>query len=274
MTARPGPQPDPAIRYVDTSVGRLEYSWTGPPPGDAPTLVLLHEGLGCLELWREFPAALAEATGFGALTYSRAGYGRSDPVRLPRPVRYMHDEAAILGEVLASLDVREAVLVGHSDGASIAIIHAGSRPAVDVRGLVLEGAHVFAESVGLESIARVGETYRTTDLRRRLARYHENVDVAFVGWNRVWLDPEFRHWNIEEYLPAIEAPILVVQGEEDEYGTWKQVEAIRAGAGGPVVARSLEGVGHAPHAEEPDRVLAMMAEFLGRAVADDGRGDR
>ena len=192
---------------------RLEYVWIGPAPEDAPTLVFLHEGLGSLAAWRDFPAAVASATGFGALVYSRAGYGGSDPAELPRPVRFMHDEAKVLGEVLDATGVRDAVLVGHSDGASIAIIHAGSEGGTRVRALVLEAPHVFTEPEGLASIARIADTYRTTDLPQRLAKYHgDNAEGAFWGWNRVWLDPEFRAWNIEEYLGLIRVPTLIIPG--------------------------------------------------------------
>ena len=257
--------------FLDVDGVRLEARWIGPPPGEATILVFLHEGLGSASLWKDFPDRLAERTGCGALVYSRAGYGKSAPVPLPRPIRFMHDEAEILSKVIAQADLRDSILIGHSDGASIALIyagsHAGSRPAAGPRGLILEAPHVFAEPHGLASIARMKEVYRATDLRERLARHHgANVDVAFQGWNDVWLDPEFRAWNIEEYLPAIEAPILILQGEDDEYGTWRQVEAIERQSGGPVEAIALPGCGHSPHREHPERVLAAMAGFIDRLV--------
>jgi pimeloyl-ACP methyl ester carboxylesterase len=244
---------------------RLEARWIGPPPESAPTLVFLHEGLGSVSLWRDFPERLAAETGCGALVYSRAGYGKSDPAPLPRPVRFMHDEAAILPRILEAAGVRESILVGHSDGASIALIHAGSRPA-GLRGLVLEAPHVFVEPNTVESIARIGEVYRTTtDLREGLARHHgANVDVTFQGWNDVWLHPEFRAWNLEELLPKIEVPILILQGEWDEYGTWRQVEAIERQSGGPVEAIALPKCGHSPHGERPDLALRTMASFVAR----------
>jgi len=243
---------------------RLEYAWHGPPPEEAPTLVFLHEGLGCVSLWRDFPARLADATGWGALVYSRAGYGRSDPAPLPRPVTFMHEEGLrVLPEVLDAAGVRDAVLVGHSDGASIAMIHAGSGAADRVRGLVLEAPHVFVEDVTVESIARIGEAYRETDLRAKLARHHgDNVDCAFLGWNGVWLDPAFRAWNVEAYLPHVTVPTLLIQGADDEYGTLAQVEAVRRQAGGPVKTVVLPGVGHSPHREAPEAVLRAAAEFV------------
>jgi pimeloyl-ACP methyl ester carboxylesterase len=245
---------------------RLEARWIGPPPESAPTLVFLHEGLGSASLWRDFPDRLAGETGCGALVYSRAGYGKSDPVQLPRPVRFMHDEAETLSKVLAQASIRDSILIGHSDGASIALIyagsHAGEQPA-GLRGLILEAPHVFAEPHGLASIAKMTEVYLTTDLRARLARHHgANVDIAFRGWNDVWLDPEFRAWNIEEFLPAIAAPILILQGEDDEYGTWRQVEAIQRQSGGLVEALALAGCGHSPHREHPERTREEMAAFV------------
>jgi pimeloyl-ACP methyl ester carboxylesterase len=245
---------------------RLEARWLrplGPSPESAPTLVFLHEGLGSVSSWRDFPQRLAERTGCGALVYSRAGYGRSSPAALPRPVGFMHDEAEVLRQVLDETAVRDAILVGHSDGASIALIYAGSGPAPVLRGLVLEAPHVFAEPSGLASIARMQELYRTTDLRERLARHHgENTEIAFRGWNDVWLHPEFRAWNIEDVLPTIEVPMLILQGEEDEYGTWRQVEAIQRQSGGPVTAVAIPACGHAPHREQPEWTLREMAGFI------------
>jgi len=241
----------------------LEYLWFGPLPAQAPTLVFLHEGLGSATAWRDFPRRLAEATGFGAMVYSRAGYGASDPVALPRPIRYMHDEAGVLGEVLDRAGVRDAILVGHSDGASIALINAGSAPRVSLRALVLEAPHVFAEPIGLQSIALMKRQYETTDLRERLARVHgENVEVAFRGWNDVWLHPEFSKWNIEEFVGSIHVPMLLVQGANDEYGTWRQVDAIQRQARGPVETLLVPNCGHAPHRDHPNLVLAAMTAFV------------
>jgi pimeloyl-ACP methyl ester carboxylesterase len=253
--------------FVRAAGLRLETRWVAPPPEAAPTLVFLHEGLGSVSMWRDFPVLLAERTGCGALIYSRAGYGKSDPAPLPRPVRFMHDEAQILREVLAQSKIRECILVGHSDGASISLIYAGSHPAAGLKGLILEAPHVFTEPHGLASIAKMAEVYRTTDLRDRLARHHgTNVDVAFRGWNDVWLHPDFRAWNLEEYLAAVTVPVLILQGQDDEYGTWRQVEAIERQAGGPVEAIALAGCGHSPHRDQTERTLQAMAEFVGRLV--------
>ena len=242
---------------------RLESAWHGPPPEEATTLVFLHEGLGSVSTWRDFPARLAAATGCGALVYSRAGYGSSDPVPLPRPLHYMHDEATVLAEVMDAARVRDAILVGHSDGASIALIHAGRDRPGRVRALVLEAPHVFCEDVSVKSIEEAAELYRSGDLRRGLERHHgANVDVAFWGWNRAWLDPGFRTWNIAEFLPGIGAPLLVVQGRQDEYGTLRQLDAIEKGSAGSVQRLVLDDCGHAPHLDQPDRTFAAMAAFV------------
>ena len=257
---------------------RLECAWHGPGQDEAPTLVFLHEGLGSVSAWRDFPARLAAATGWGALVYSRAGYGGSDPVPLPRPLRFRHDEALVaLPEVLRAAGIRDAVLVGHSDGASIALIHAGADrhamragqsfaprpPSLRLRGLVLEAPHVFCEDVTVRSIADAAVRYRAGDLRRALERHHgPNVDVAFWGWNRAWLDPLFREWNLEDYLPGIDVPVLLLQGEEDAYGTVRQLDAIGAGCRGPVERVLLPACGHAPHRDQPERTLQEMARFI------------
>jgi pimeloyl-ACP methyl ester carboxylesterase len=245
---------------------RLEWAWHGPPPDQAPTLVFLHEGLGSVSAWRDFPARVAQATGRGALVFSRWGYGKSDPVTLPRPLTYMQDEALVaLPEVLDSAGVRSCVLVGHSDGGSIAIVFAGSGlpQAKRLLGLVLEAPHVFVEDVAVKSIAEAKVAYETGDLRARLARHHGgDVDGAFRGWNGAWLDPGFRSWNIEEYLPRVAVPSLVVQGAEDPYGTLAQIEAIERGSGAKVSRLVLEGCGHAPHRDRPDEVKAAIEAFV------------
>lgn len=250
-------------QFLQVNGVRLEYLWLGPTPEQAPTLVFLHEGLGCISLWRDFPEQLARRTSCSALLYSRAGYGKSDPAPLPRPIHFMHDEAETLAAILTQTGVRKPILIGHSDGASIALIYASRRYAIQPRGLIVEAPHVFAEPAGLASIAKIADVYRTTDLRERLARHHgTNTDIAFWGWNKVWLDPDFRLWNIEAVLPAIAAPLLVIQGEQDEYGTWKQVEAIEKQAPGPVEVLAVPHCGHAPHREHPDLILQAMTSFI------------
>jgi pimeloyl-ACP methyl ester carboxylesterase len=177
----------------------------------------------------------------------------------------MHDEALItLPQVLEVAGVRDAILVGHSDGGSIALIYAGSRPGIRLRGLILEAPHVFVEEISVESIAKAAINYQSGELKSALERHHgENVDCAFWGWNRIWLDPAFRSWNIEEYLPCISAPVLVIQGENDEYGTLRQVESIESKCRGHVQSIVLPDCGHSPHRDQPERTLEVMATFVG-----------
>ncbi len=245
----------------------LEYAWLGPPPEEAPTLVLLHDGLGCVELWRDFPARLAQATGWGCLVYSRAGYGGSDPCDLPRPLRYMHNEALqVLPQLLQETRVRDCILIGHSDGGSIALINAGTVSDARLRGLITEAAHVFNEDICIASIERAQQEYATGELRERLAQYHgDNTDCAFRGWCDAWLDPGFRAWNLEELLAEIRVPWLVIQGDDDAYGTDAQVEAIARGAGGPVQVRLLSECGHTPHRDQPEITLDLMVDFVRRS---------
>ena len=233
--------------------------------GVEPALVLLHEGLGSIALWRGLPAALHGATGRRTVVYSRGGYGHSGTVPLPRPATYMHHEAdVVLPELLAALGLEHPVLVGHSDGASIALLHAGAGH--PVTALVLLAPHVVVEDVGVAAIAAARDAYATTDLRARLARYHDDVDAAFYGWNDVWLSPEFRSWDITPRLSAIAAPVLVVQGEDDAYGTTHQLDLVAEGVTGPIDRLLLPAVGHAPHLEAPDVVLHTIVSFLARAT--------
>jgi pimeloyl-ACP methyl ester carboxylesterase len=247
---------------------KIEAAWHGPAPDRAPSLVLLHEGLGSVAMWKEFPQNLAERTGYGVLVYSRPGYGQSDPVKLPRPLTYMHEEAHdVLPAVLDEAGVRKTILVGHSDGASIATIYAGSRQDFRVRGLALIAPHFFVEDISVRSIAAVKNTYETSDLRARLAKYHRDVDVAFWGWNRAWLDPQFRHWRIDEYLAYIRVPMLIVQGEDDEYGTAAQIAVAQQETYCPVDMCMLPGAGHSPHVDRPHETLAAIGEFVTRVLA-------
>ncbi len=261
-----------SIRFLTVDGRRLEMDWHGPGPDAAPTLVFLHEGLGCVGMWKGFPRQLAEATGCGALVYSRAGYGRSDPCDLPRPLRYMHDEGlSVLPEVLAAAGVRECILVGHSDGGSIALVYAGGTEAVPLRGVITEAAHVFCEDLSVRSITAAREAYLGGDLRAGLARYHgDNVECAFRGWNDAWLDPEFRHWNLEAYLPGVRVPVLALQGEDDAYGTRAQVEAIAGQVGGGAEVMLLTDCGHAPHRDQPGKTLAAMTRFVTAVLGGKG----
>jgi pimeloyl-ACP methyl ester carboxylesterase len=246
---------------------RIEAAWHGPAPGRAPTLVLLHEGLGCVAMWRDFPAALAARTGYGVFVYSRFGYGHSDPVPLPRPLTYMHDEADLLPAVLDAGGVRKCILVGHSDGASIATLYAGSRQDFRVRGLVLMAPHFFVEDMSIQSIAAAKAAYESGDLRARLARYHADVDGAFHGWNRAWLDPGFRSWRIDEALAHVRVPMLILQGQDDQYGSAAQLALAQADAYCPVETVLLDDCRHAPHLDRPETTLDAVAAFVHRVLA-------
>ena len=251
-------------RFLELAEGRLEYLWHGPGPGVAPTLVFLHEGLGCAELWRDVPEVLAARLGLGAFVYSRFGYGGSDPFPLPWPTTFMHREAEeVLPRVLDVVGIRDAILIGHSDGASIAIIHAGRYACQRIRALVLEAPHVFCEAAGNASIARLRRHFETGDLRDRLQRYHgANVDTAFNGWAGAWLDPGFREWNIEAYLPAVSVPTLMLQGRDDEYGTLAQIEAIAVKTAAETESLILDDCGHTPHRDQRAIVLDTITEFV------------
>ena len=245
-----------------TVAGRsLEYAWLGAAQGEAPPIVMLHEGLGSLALWKDFPRRLARAAGRRVLAYSRLGYGKSDPLDGPRGVDFMHVEALeTLPQLFDALSVRDCVLFGHSDGASIALIYAAQarRP---VAAVIALAPHVFVEPYGLDSIAAARRAYLDGDLRARLARYHDDVDGAFWGWNDIWLHPDFRAWNIEPLLPRISCPVLTVQGLDDEYGTVEQIDRIARAM--PQLRRlELAHCGHSPHRDQPEAVLTAAARFL------------
>lgn len=254
--------------FLTIGVHSLEYRMLGPRPGEAPTLVLLHEGLGCVGLWGDFPEKLQQATGCGVFVYSRAGYGQSSPVSLPRPLSYMHDEARdVLPALLDAIGFQRGLLIGHSDGASIAAIYAGTHQDHRVGGLVLMAPHFFTEDMGIAAIVEARTAYETTDLRTKLARWHKDPDNAFKGWNDAWLDPGFRQWDITEQLAYIRVPILIVQGEDDQYGTAAQIEAAERECYCPVEVALLPGVKHSPHREAANVTLKPIAEFVARALA-------
>ncbi len=260
-----------AVRGTVAAGGkRLEYEWLGPGPAAAPTLVFLHDGQGCVDTWRDFPAALAAATGCGALVYSRAGYGGSEGLPGPWPVSFMHDEAlGALPQVVAALGVRDGFLVGHSDGASISLIYAAAAGAGAaggwLRGMALEAPHVFVEAVCLESIAKLPTLYRQPDLWRRMVRHHgANAQACSESWVEVWLRPEFRSWSIEDLLPRVRCPVLAIQGDQDPYGTLDQLRAVAAGCAGPTETLVLPACGHTPHRQQREATLAAMSGFLRR----------
>jgi pimeloyl-ACP methyl ester carboxylesterase len=253
----------------------LEYRMIGPAPDAAPTIVMLHEGLGSAGLWGDFPEKLQAATGAGVFVYSRAGYGASTPVTLPRPIDYMHTEALdVLPKLLETIGFRRGLLLGHSDGASIAAIYAGSHQDHRVQGIVLIAPHFIVEDISVRSIAEIRQAYETTELRTKLARWHKDVDNAFYGWNGAWLDPAFRDWDISESLAYIRVPVAVLQGADDKYGTLRQVEIAVEECYCPVDVTVIPGAGHQPHREAPGATLDAIGEFANAVLRDEGSQGR
>ena len=253
--------------FLRIGTSDLEYRMIGPAPADAPTIVMLHEGLGSAALWGDFPDRLQAATGAGVFVYSRAGYGASTAVTLPRPLDYMSREALdVLPGLLDTIGFRRGLLLGHSDGASIAAIYAGGSGDHRVRGVVLIAPHFVVEDVSVTSIAEIKKTYETTDLRTKLARWHSDVDNAFYGWNDAWLDSRFRQWDISEYLAYIRVPVAILQGADDQYGTIRQVEIAREECYCPVDVTVISGAGHSPQREAPEATLNSITEFAKRIL--------
>ena len=243
----------------------------GPRPGDAPTLVLLHEGLGCVEMWGDFPDKLQAATGAGVFVYSREGYGRSSPAKLPRSLFFMHDEARqTLPRLLDAIGFERGLLVGHSDGGSIAAIYGGSVQDHRVQGLVLMAPHFIVEDVTSAAIAEMRQAYDSGDLRARLARYHADVDATVHGWSDVWLKSDFRQWDLTEDLAYIRVPVLIIQGVDDQYGTVRQVEIAQEECYCPVEVLILPDTRHVPHREAPQKTLAAVTDFVRRVLRSQG----
>jgi pimeloyl-ACP methyl ester carboxylesterase len=257
----------PRVRELLVDGKRVETALISPaanamhPTANAPTIVMLHEGLGSVAMWKDFPGRVAETTGCGVLVYSRYGHGKSERLAERRAVDFMHHEAkVVLPELLHQFEFQRPILLGHSDGASIALIYGGTWPE-RVRALVLEAPHVFVEDFGLRSIAAIRTLFESSDLPAKLGQYHDHVDEMFRGWNDIWLDPRFREWNIEEYLDAITCPMLVIQGENDEYGTLAQVAAIQRRVPGTQTL-TLPRCGHSPHRDQPEITLGVISKFL------------
>jgi pimeloyl-ACP methyl ester carboxylesterase len=252
--------------FLTIGDARLEYRVAG-DPSRPPAIVMLHEGLGSASLWGDFPDKLAAATGVTVFAYSRAGYGASSPVALPRPLTYMHDEARdVLPPLLDTIGFRRGLLLGHSDGASIAAIYAGSVQDHRVRGLTLIAPHFVVEDAGIAAIRAAKAAYEQGDLKARLARWHKHVDAAFYGWNGAWLDPGFRSWDITDALAYIRVPVQIVQGESDQYGTVRQVEIAQEECYCPVEVAMIAGAGHNPQRERPEVTLDAVAGFANRIL--------
>ncbi|MCY4316661.1 MAG: alpha/beta hydrolase [Roseovarius sp.] len=240
----------------------LEYACVGPDPSEAPTIILLHEGLGCATLWRDFPSKLADATGFGVFAYSRAGYGQSDAASLPWPLDYMTREARdALPEVLDAIGFNRGILAGHSDGATIAAIYAGTACDPRVRGIVMMAPHFFTEEMGLKEIEKAKAAYNSGELRERMSKYHKNPDSVFCGWSDSWLHPEFKAWNVSDVIGQIRVPMLAIQGRNDQYGTLRQIGELETRGTSNVDTLILGDCRHAPFLDRGEAVVAAIAEF-------------
>jgi len=240
----------------------LNYEWIGSGAANRPALIFLHEGLGSIRQWRDFPQKVSQATGCRALVYDRYGYGDSDVLAEPRrDVYFMHDEALrSLPQLVSQLKIEKPILIGHSDGASIALIHAGA--GFQVKAVVAMAPHVFIEPLCLGSIRKAAVSFETTDLKDRLGKYHRDARKTFYGWADVWLDPGFTTWDIrEDYLPKVECPVLAMQGEDDEYGTMAQLDDIKRRVKRCELLK-LPNCGHSPFRDQPEKVLSAIQSFI------------
>ncbi len=247
---------------------KIEIQWHRNGKKGAPTLIFLHEGLGCAQMWKDFPYQLSQKTGCPALIFSRYGYGASDPCPLPWKINFMHKEGLqILPAVIKKTKIQNHIVIGHSDGGSIGIIYAGSPYAKGLRALITEAAHVFCEKLSIESITQAKINYEQNDLKQKLEKYHgKNTEIAFRGWNDVWLNPHFIRWNIEKYLPKIKVPMLALQGCNDQYGTLKQIDSIKRKVN-HAITHIIDNCRHSPHSEQPETVLNIMAQFIDDIVS-------
>ena len=251
-------------QWVEVDGCRLEYDWVGSAKPGRPTLVFLHEGLGCITFWKDFPRQVTTAAGCRALVFSRRGYGNSDPAPAPRTPLYMHEEALeVLPKLLQALGVERPVLVGHSDGASIALIHAGSY-SQGMAGVVVLAPHCWVEEEALAGIRQAGRMWRETDWPAKLGRYHRNGPQVFHDWHDTWLSEAFRGWNIEASLAGITVPVLAIQGIQDEYATLRQVEVIAEQVPAAVTLLKLEHCGHSPHRDQTEVVIRAIVDYLRR----------
>jgi len=230
---------------------------------EKPVIIFLHDSLGCAQLWRDLPTKLFEITDCNILMYDRLGYGKSGPMPThERPVNYMELEADLLNELLTELNINNAILFGHSDGGTIALITAAKYPE-RIKGIICEAGHIFVEEVTLKGIYEAWDAYKTTNLAERLAKYHgEKVEMLFRAWTETWTREDYRNWNIEYLLKDIQCPLLFIQGDADEYGTLDQVEKTVSQVSGPAEKYIISGIGHTPHKENPELVLAKVSEFI------------
>jgi pimeloyl-ACP methyl ester carboxylesterase len=241
----------------------IESAWFGPEPSEAPTIVMMHEGLGSVSTWRDFPERLAKATRSGVFVFSRVGYGRSSSAMLPRPMDYFRREATeVLPKILAEIGFQRGILLGHSDGGSIAAVYAGSVQDHRVRGLVLIEPHFFVEEMNIKAIRQIAKDFETTDLRARLQRHHNDADKTFRGWANMWLDPRFKSFDLSDELRHIRVPVLFVKGENDPYGSVAQIHMAENECYCPVESIVIANAKHAPHHEQPEQTLESIASFV------------
>jgi pimeloyl-ACP methyl ester carboxylesterase len=258
---------------IDIGGMAIEYRMFGPPSAHSPTIVMLHEGLGSIKTWGEFPRRVSERTGAGVFVYSRAGYGASPPFGDGLPIDYIKRHALdVLPKILEAIGFRCGILLGHSDGASMAAAYAGSVDDSRIIGLILMAPHFFVEPETLAEIRNAREAYKARDLRQRLSRYHSYVDAAFWGWNDVWLEPAFASFNLRDELAKIRVPTLVMRGDDDRYGTHHQVAMAKDICRCPLQTLIIPDCGHVPHREKPEPTLDAIASFY-QSVAPSGRGE-
>jgi len=250
------------MELIKLSVGNIAFSQTRINQNN-PTIVFLHDSLGCIQLWRDFPQKLAEATQCNVLVYDRLGYGKSEPMpTYERPTNYMELEADILNDLIITLNIDNAILFGHSDGGTIALLTASKYPE-RIKALICEAGHVFVEDVTLKGIYEAMEAYKTTNLPERLAKYHgDKVDTIFKAWTETWTHSDYRDWNIEHFLPKIVCPLLFIQGEADEYGTLAQVEKTIAQVSGNAEKFIIPNIGHTPHKEATEITFDIAKKFI------------
>ena len=258
--------------YLHVGSKKIEIQWHQGAQKEFPVLIFLHEGLGCTRMWKDFPKQLSQRTGCSALVFSRFGYGKSDPSPLPWKINFMHEQALkILPEIIKKAQIKQYILIGHSDGGSIGVIFAGS-PNIKERdgfkGLITEAAHVFCEQISVDCIQQAKINYEHHNLRIGLEKYHgSNTENAFRGWNDVWLNPQFIHWNIEKYLNKIRVPMFAIQGKDDQYGTNKQIVSIKNHVN-DIETHLLDNCRHSPHNDQPKIVLDLMSQFIHKIITE------
>lgn len=262
-----------ASNNIRIANSEIAFSHIGHFP-NRPTVVFLHDSLGCMALWRDFPQKLAALSKCNILVYDRHGYGASGEFVYPqRAIDYLEDEADVLSELIETLHIQQPILFGHSDGGSIALIAAAKFPQ-KINAVITEGAHIFVEAETVKGIRDAIEQYQETDLREKLEKYHgAKTNAMFNAWTQTWTSDAFQSWNIEHFLPSIQCPVMVIQGENDEFGTMAQVSGIVNQVSGKAEKQVLPGIGHTPHKESPELVLKIAADFIHSIATDNATSE-